>query len=256
MPTTQNSTGVFPGNSAIRSVTQDEFRRLTYGTAYKCGVPGKVMREDDKWENFMNIHAIGRRDTKYMKFQQQKAPLLDRSACGHRRDYVELPLGDNIVNSALAKSFKTGLKGGAAGNSCSAKAESAYKSAFSGYTEERTRSAKMQSFKPKQSRTMTITGMTDMLETMPSSHVTHSAPELSLAKAAEIMLARPNLSLPGRWEGAPPKTSYKREFCLPARTRSVPNMAKCTPEEADSELLPEDHPSFNMRRMCYMSPGQ
>lgn len=252
MPSTYDSTGCFPGQTAIKSVSPADLEKLTYGTAYRTGVPGKVMREDDKWENFIDIHAVGRRDTRYMKFQKMQAPLLDRSACSTRRDFVELPLGDNIINAELAKSFKNGFKGGAAGLDVSAKNESCYKSEFAGFAADRSRSAKMKSFKPKQSRTMTITGMTDMLETRPMSHVAHSTPEAALAKAAEIVLLKPNLGLPGGWQGPPPRTSYRQEFA--GRSASAPQLTPQGPRP--SVLLPDDHPSFSMRRMCYMSPGQ
>lgn len=214
------------------------------------------MTEEDVWENFQNVHAVGRKDTKYMKFQKMRAPLLDRSACSHQRDYVVLPLGDNVINSQLAKEFKLGFKGNAAGNECSAKNLSSYMAEFAGFTEERTKSAKPNSFKPKQARTRTITGMTDLMETKPSSHVAHSTPELSLAKAAEIAITKPNLGLPGKWQGEPPKTSYKREFKKFPKSASAPQgLLVGSDAEMPSSLLPESHPAYNMRRVCYMSPG-
>mmetsp|Transcript_10568 Transcript_10568/g.23288 ORF Transcript_10568/g.23288 Transcript_10568/m.23288 type:complete len:257 (-) Transcript_10568:201-971(-) len=256
MPATYMSSGVFPGQTAIKSISQADLRKLTYGTTYKAGVPGKVMREEDKWENFIDIHDVGKKDTKYMKVQQNEAPLLDRSSCTNRRDFVELPLGDNIINAALADNFKKGFKGGAAGLDASAKNNSAYKDEFAGYSPERARGARLKSCKPKQSRTHTITSMTDMLETRPMSHVAFNIPEASLAKAAEIVLAKPNLSLGGDWNTIP-KTSYKQfsEGSLkPSASQPQLGSREFTGEEA--KLLPDNHPSHTMRRLCYMSPGQ
>jgi len=247
----------FPGPAAVKSVSQADLARLTYGTSYATGVPGRVHREEDKWENMIDVHNLGKKDTKYMKYQKNVAPLLDRSACGSRRDFTEHPLGDNIINAELAVSFKGGLRGGAAGLDVSAKNDSSYRAEFAGYDKDRSRGARPKSCKPKQSRTKTITGMTDMLETKPMSHVAHSAPNAALAKAAETVLAKPNLGSIGTW-GQPPKTSYRHEFRGLAPSSSAPVLGGLVDpsDERLSQLLPDDHPSFNMRRLCYMSPGQ
>jgi len=249
--------GCFPGATAIKSVSQADLNRLTYGTSYKTGVPGKVMREDDKWENMIDIHDVGKKDTKYMKYQRMKAPLLDRSACSTRRDFVELPLGDNIINAELAENFKGGLKGGPAGLAVSAKNDSCYKGEFVDFGAERTRTARPKSCKPRQTRTATITGMKDLLETKASSHLAHTTPEASLAKAAEMVLLKPNLGLAGNWQGPPPKSAYKASYNGMKPSHSAPQIGMLGGMEDDrpSVLLPDNHPSFHMRRMCYMSPG-
>lgn len=253
MPGFYQSVGCFPGNTAISSVSQDDLRRLTYGTSYKAGVPGKVMRAEDKWENMIDIHNLGKKDTKYMKFQKNTAPLLDRSALCSTRDFVELPLGDNLINGELAQNFKKGLKGFAAGSEVEQKAESMYKMEFAAYPEDRSKAAKPKSCKPKQNRTKTITGMTELMETRPVSHVAHSAPNAALAKAAETVLAKPNITLGATW-GKPPNTSYKHEFRGLKPSASAPHIGAASSEA--SSLLPRDHESFRMRRCCYMAPGQ
>lgn len=250
---THKSVGVFPGQRAIRSVSQNDLRRLTYGTSYRTGVPGKVSREEDKWENFIDLHGVGRRDTRYMKFQKMTAPLLDRSACTARRDFVELPLGDNIINAELANNFKSNVNAGKGGVDVSAKHLSTYAAEHGCFSPSQTKSAKSKSTKPKSCRTSTITGMTDLLETRASSHVAHSAPDVSLAKAAEIVLAKPNLNLAGSWPGEPSKSMYHHDFCQMQRSASSPQLQG--EDKRHPALLPDDHPSFGMRRMCYMSPG-
>lgn len=256
MPSTYDSSGCFPGQTAIRSVSAADLRKLTYSTAYKTGCPGKVSRPEDKWENFINVHDVGKKDTPYLKYQRCTAPLLDRSALTNMRDFVALPLGDNIINAELAENFKNGLKGGAAGLDVSANHKSCYKEEYAGHSPERARAAKPKNFKPKQSRTSTITGMTDMMEKQCLSHVTYNTPDASLAKAAEIVLAKPNIGLPGSWMGAPPKTSYKHDYAGMQPVRSVPNLHTGKEDPRMKDLVPDDHPSFTMRRMCYMSPGQ
>lgn len=257
MPSTYATLGCFPSSAAIGSVSQADLHRLTYGTTYKAGVPGKIMRQEDKWENFIDIHDVGKKDTKYMKFQRNTAPLLDHHACTSKRDFTQLPLGDNIINAELAKNFKGGLKGGAAGLDVSAKNDSCYKGEFVAFGPDRSRSARLKSCKPKQARTATITGMTDLLETKAGSHVSFCTPEASLAKAAEIVMAKPNLGLAGNWQGPPPKSAYKSEFHGMRPSLSAPQLAPLggSDHPPSSALLPHDHPSFRMRRMCYMSPG-
>mmetsp|Transcript_119721 Transcript_119721/g.343980 ORF Transcript_119721/g.343980 Transcript_119721/m.343980 type:complete len:248 (+) Transcript_119721:138-881(+) len=243
----------FPGVGAVKSVSQADLRRLTYRTTYGEGVPGRVHGAEDKWENMIDIHNLGKKDTKYMKFQKNEAPLLDRNACSTRRDFVPHPLGDNIINAELANSFKGGLKGGVAGLDVSAKNDSSYRSEFAGFAPEDTKSARPKAFKPKAGRTTTITGMTELFETKPMSHLAHSAPNAALAKAAETVLAKPSLGVPGSWQGPPPKTSYRHEFRGLRPNASAPMLG--SGGELPPDLLPDEHPSFSMRRMIYMSPG-
>mmetsp|Transcript_167135 Transcript_167135/g.536820 ORF Transcript_167135/g.536820 Transcript_167135/m.536820 type:complete len:257 (+) Transcript_167135:83-853(+) len=256
MPGKWASTGCFPGQTAVRSVSQADLLKLTYGTSYKTGVSGKVHREDDRWENFIDIHDIGKKDTKYLKYQKKTAPLLDRSACTHRRDFTQLPLGDYVANNLLAKEFAAGLAGGPGGLPVSVKNSSAYKEEFAGFAPDRAKAAKGKSFAPKGARTATITGMTDLLETRPLSHVSFGKHDASLAKPAEIHRMKPSLGLVD-WQGKVPKSSYGHEFCG-LKSASVPQIGQLGgPEDIrPAVLLPDDHPAFKMKRMCFMSPGQ
>eukprot|EP00933_Yihiella_yeosuensis_P053037 TRINITY_DN51198_c0_g1_i1.p1 TRINITY_DN51198_c0_g1~~TRINITY_DN51198_c0_g1_i1.p1 ORF type:complete len:281 (-),score=56.38 TRINITY_DN51198_c0_g1_i1:105-875(-) len=250
------SAGVLPGPTAIKGVAQEDLIRLTYRTTYSTGVAGRIPAAEDKGENFSNVHAIGRKDTKYMKFQKSTAPLLDRSACSQRRDFVELPLGDNVVNNALAASFAGGLKAGKKGLKVEFSSATAYSENFAGYDPERTAGAKQKSAKVKNGRTSTITGMTDLMETKPLSHSSFRAPNAELAKAAEIVLAKPNLGLMN-WQGDAEHSSYKREFCSMKRNASAPMMSLADVEVGRTDdLLPGDHPGFSVRRACFLSPGQ
>jgi len=259
MPNTYASVGCLPSQKAMSSVTQEERRRLTYSTTSGTGVPGRVRTEDSYAENMMSIHNIGRQDSKYMKYQLCTAPLLDKSSVTSRRDYTTLPLGDNVINSALAESFKGGLNAGNKGLEVSAKSESAYKAEFVGYTGDLMKRSKQKSVKPKSSRTQTITGMTDMLETRPLSHVTYAVPNAELAQCTEILKPKCNLGSSGKWEGPAPSTSYKSEFCREyKRDASLPDIRSFMGHGTGSPsgLLPDNHPAFKMKRVGYMSPGQ
>jgi len=206
-----------------------------------------------------DIHNLGKKDTKYMKFQKQTAPLLDHTACTNRRDFVQLPLGDNIINRQLAEQNKNGLNAGKKSASVDIKKESSYASEFIRQSPERMRGAKMESFKSKTSQTRTITGMTDMMETRPQSHVHFCPPNSELAKAGEICLAPGNLGLSARWNTGPPTSSYGKTFNdTSMRSASAPQLIPMDELTADyGAALPPDHdPIFQTRRACFLSPGQ
>merc|ERR1719389_674765 len=66
------------------------------------------MPEEDRTENFDQIHSMGKKNTKYMKFHPSRAPLVDRTACRYTQEYIARPLGDCETNKALAENFKQG----------------------------------------------------------------------------------------------------------------------------------------------------
>jgi len=256
MAFTYRSSGCFPGQTAVSSVSKDDLRRLTYRTEYKNGNPGRSMSVEDKWENFADVHGIGKRDTQYMRFQKNTAPLLDRSACTNTRDFYARPLGDNIINSALAESFKSNTFTSKKGLDVSAKQDSCYTAEFVKYPSQRMIGAKQKSFKPKQGRTQPLSSTSQMMETQSASQIDYIPPHAELAKAAEILLAKPNLGLSGSWGSGPPKSSYGREFDGSRRSASEPHLSSLGLPDPPPELLPHDHPCFRVRRACHMSPGQ
>merc|ERR1719333_1288957 len=46
------------------------------------------MPEEDRTENFDQIHSMGKKNTKYMKFHPSRAPLVDRTACRYTQEYI------------------------------------------------------------------------------------------------------------------------------------------------------------------------
>ncbi|CAJ1358972.1 unnamed protein product [Effrenium voratum] len=249
------STGCLPGSQAVKSVPTDDLVRLTYRTAYATGVAGRIPASEDRGENFAGIHNIGRKESPYMKFQKTKAPLLDYSAVSSRREFTPHPLGDNKVNAMLAASFKAGWKGGASTSAAEMQNQTSYQDTFTGFQGDRLKSAKMKSAKPKSGRTRTITGMTDLLETRPMSHVSFHAHPQDLATPGQILLPKPNLGFSKY--GVPEKSSYVSEFCPVKRSGSSPLMSMAQLELGRTDdLLPPDHECFYRRRNLYMSPGQ
>jgi len=256
MAVVYKSSGCFPGQTAVSSVDPDDLKKLTYSTAYKQGTPGRKMAPEDKWENFSDVHAIGKKDTPYLRYQKNTAPLLDRSALCSSRDFIAQPLGDNKINSALAHSFKSNTNTSRKGLDVSAKSDSSYVAEFVQYDPSRMASAKQRSFKPKQGRTQPLSSMTHLMETRSAAQLNYRAPQAELAKAAEISLARPNLGLSGSWGCGPPVTSYGREFGRLRRSASDAELGSLRMPDAPAELLPHSHPCFHVRRACHMSPGQ
>lgn len=250
----QKSSGCFPGQTAVGSVDRDDLKKLTYSTAYRTGTPWRKMAQEDKWENFSDVHAIGKKDTPYLRYQKNTAPLLDHSALCSRRDFIAQPLGDNVINRALANSFKSGTFTSRKGLDVSAKQDTCYTAEFVEYDPRRMASAKQKSYKPKAGRTQPLSSMTHLMETRSASQLNFVPPHAELAKAAEISLARPNLGLSGSWNGGPPKSSYGHEFNRSLqRSQSVGGLSL---PEAPIDLLPHSHPVFHVRRACHMSPGQ
>lgn len=248
--------GVMPSGNAIKGLSPEDLKFFTYRTTYSTGVSGRVAQAEDKGENFLDVHGIGRKDTKYMKYQKAVAPLLDHSACSTRRDFVPLPLGDHEINSQLAKSFAGGVQSSKKSLNIEFKNESQYSLDFGPLEPEKIRSAKQKSTKPKQGRTRTISSMNEMMETRPMSHLTFAPPHAELARAAEIVLAKGNLCVSG-WNGPPATTSYHTEFGR-SQTSSAPalvSMSQLT-GALPKELLPADDPAFKIRRACFLSPGQ
>ncbi|CAJ1380040.1 unnamed protein product [Effrenium voratum] len=108
MPPLYPSPGPFPSHQALAAVDKDQVRKAYYETTSSRALPGREVSEEIRGENFLNVHCIGQRNTRYLQWTRNFAPLTTRVACHHTKTYVPLPLGDNKINMDLAKSFKSG----------------------------------------------------------------------------------------------------------------------------------------------------
>lgn len=215
------------------------------------------MPEEDRTENFDQIHNMGKKNTKYLKYQPSKAPLVDRTACKYNQEFTVKPLGDCTTNKALAENFK---KGGMSRNMSSPflGVQSSYMETFAGYDGKDMKSAKQRSCKPRAVRTETLGGTGDMLETVCTSHMDLKAPPLALAKPGEVVQPKPNLTLAGSSTQGLFRSQAKRDFInpstlsasLPAHHRSQPDFPVLPQEVVDDEVV------FHVRRACFLSPGQ
>jgi len=264
MPRSNDSFGVFPSASAIRSRSTADLQALYYATTTKRNHCGRVQQPEDIGENFDAIHKMGQKNTKYMKYQIKKAPLVDRSACKYHQEFVPKPLGDCVCNKELAKTFKGGLVGGKVQANPSFGKASRYKEDFCiDRSTAEMRAAKAPSQGPhRKARTQTLGGNGDMLELSSCSHGDHIAHPQELAKAGEILIPKPNITLAGRSNLDAFKTNYVMEFMGPAAQQarliqsygSVPNF-----EGMFNDMQPisrgEDEHIFQIRRACFLDPG-
>jgi hypothetical protein len=96
----QRSSGVMP--KVPKSLSEADLKLLYYTTSTQNSYQTKAIPES---MSFADIHNIGKKDTKYFKYKPSTAPFWQRSMCRYHQDYVELPLGDAVINKALAETF-------------------------------------------------------------------------------------------------------------------------------------------------------
>jgi hypothetical protein len=254
-----SSFGVFPSLSAVNSASSKDLQKVYFATASKSQFTWQsgTLPQEDRTENFNEIHSVGKKHTKYMKFQPSKAPLVDRTACKYTQEFTPKPLGDCETNNALAQNFKQG--GMSRGfSSPMLQAKSSYKDTFAGHDHDAMRSAKQRSCKPKKVLTQTLGGAGGLLETTSNSHNDHRAPPLALAKPGEVILPKPNITLTEKTGKEFFKTQAKRDFVNPAMyAASMPPSLTQGPEFPPLPLtVVDDDTIYNCRRACFLSPGQ
>ncbi|CAJ1338464.1 unnamed protein product [Effrenium voratum] len=224
MPKPPESSGLLaPCAQAFSGADLDQVRQLyfttTTGTTFlPCDLA------EGKRENFIDVHGIGQRSGKYLKYQKKRAPLLDRSSVSYATDYVVLPLDDAPVTRALAKENKFRSNPGF-GSTSAAKLEetTANKEAFHAWSRKEASRARQKSAKPKAGVSHTLpTG--NLLE---KRSVTHEVFGLPVRWASEpAKPPRPNLFLARR--AHPPSTSYKTAFKDPARPKLERPSSACS----------------------------
>jgi len=262
------SFGVFPSSSAVKSRSTGELQALYYATTTSKNHAGRIQLPEDRGENFDAIHKMGQKNTKYMKYQIKKAPLVDRSACKYHQEFVPKPLGDCVCNRELAKTFKGGLAGGGKIQSNPSFGKSSrYVEDFCGSrSTAEMRGAKAPSQGPhRKARTQTLGGTGDLLELSSCSHGDHIAHPQHLAKPGEILIPKPNLTLAGRCNSDAFKTNYSSEFRGPAAQKkllmekygdSLPNFEGMFDGMQSLNRADDDEFIYQIRRACFLSPGQ
>lgn len=253
------SFGVFPSLSAVKSVSSSDLNKVYFSTSVKSQFNWKngTMPEEDRTENFDQIHSMGKKNTKYMKFHPSKAPLVDRTACRYTQEFSAKPLGDCETNKALAENFKNG---GKSRNMSSPflGLKSSYMETFASHDHDTMRSAKAKSCAPRKVLTQTLGGAGGLLETVSNSHSDHRAPPMALAKPGEVVLPKPNLTLTERHNGGFFRSQAKRDFVNPSVYTATmpPSLTQPVEYPPLPRTVVDDDMVFNSRRACFLSPGQ
>jgi len=239
-----------------------------YQTAYQRGVPGRVPVEEDRGENFADIHSVGQRTSKYMDYQVKTAPLLSRSACASTV-YSAKPLGGSNVNRMLAENFKDGVSRAPKGLDVVLDGTTEYESSFPRVDCGDMEKARQKSAAEAQGgnvfvRTKTLGGSGHSLETRSHTHMKYVTPDMGVAKPTKVILPRQSLDLGGAARGASTRTSHQRWFApgsgLPAAAARGLSLSSSAPDL--SGPLRGTRPDVvepaveTTRRAPFMSPGQ
>eukprot|EP00929_Paragymnodinium_shiwhaense_P041926 TRINITY_DN21776_c0_g1_i1.p1 TRINITY_DN21776_c0_g1~~TRINITY_DN21776_c0_g1_i1.p1 ORF type:complete len:252 (+),score=27.70 TRINITY_DN21776_c0_g1_i1:139-894(+) len=245
------SFGVFPSGSAVRSKSTSDLQRLYFRTTQKYEHDWRTIPEEDKGENFDQIHNIGKRTTKYMKFQKKVAPLVDRTACTHRMEYVPRPLGDCQTNKELAATFRGDKK---YMSTPSLGGDSNYKETFVPFSRQQHNGAKQKSCAPKRGLTATLGGTDDFMECESSMHRTFPIHPMELAKVTPSATPKPNLTMSSTSAGEFYRSQYHRDF---HPSRVAPNAPTRWEDymPGPSPFTLADDSIYRCRRACFLSPG-
>lgn len=259
------SSGPLPKMSS--SLTKEQVQKMYYRTVQSTDVPGRQPQKEAD-ENFLDIHSIGQRPTKYFAVDGFKAPLVNRLACAHTKAYVPHALGDNEVNKQLAKNFKQGF-GSQVALYKPLGAESVSLQDFPEMDPDEMRKCRQKSCKPKAGLTNTLGGLGSMLVTKSHEQTHFDVPNHELAKAKRAKLPRPGLDIGGEAKAVRGRTNYDQAYGIEQaergrnflrKERSLPALGTWTPGMVPSLAVPDEHPVMragqSVKRMPMMSPGQ
>eukprot|EP00933_Yihiella_yeosuensis_P055345 TRINITY_DN54091_c0_g1_i1.p1 TRINITY_DN54091_c0_g1~~TRINITY_DN54091_c0_g1_i1.p1 ORF type:complete len:268 (-),score=44.08 TRINITY_DN54091_c0_g1_i1:483-1286(-) len=256
------SAGPLPSGRALSAISQEQIRKAYYETSQNRGLPGRQPCQEIVGENYLTVHCIGQRDTRYLKWEHNKAPLTNRLATRHAQSYVPLPLGDNVVNRGLAANFKAGTQTNKAGSLApmdgNTKQEDDYPERSIEYEIDRIQRAYQKNQKPKQTLTSTVCPPGDLLERVSHEQRWYQVPRADLAKAEKAPQPRPGLEQGGAPLDVKSTTAYTREFGKQAmhmlsKTASAPQLFATAHEKEQSKALNLNVGSF--KRAPYLSPG-
>lgn len=244
------SFGVFPAASASDVLTRDDMQKLYFSTTASQEHAGRQTQEGGEIENMSHVHLIGRRDGKYMKYQINRAPLLQRDSCRYTRDYAPKYLGDYVCNKELAETFRYSVshQTGVELNN-----RSLYSEDFPPTTPQQMKAAKLPSQAPKQLRTHTLGGSGNEMHVKTSfSHNQHQRPSGDVSSCCERFIPKPNLTLAGN-RLSNYKSLYREDF---KGTRKDSSLSRCQSVPSVLESSVNDDLTLSTRRVCFMSPGQ
>lgn len=243
------SFGVFPSQTAVRSRSVGDLQRLYFSTTVRQEHDWRTIPAQDRGENFNDVHNVGKRTTKYMKFQKKVAPLVDRTACRYNAEFIAKPLGDYQCNKELALTFAGSSKVSATpsfGN------KSSYKETFVLHSDKQMKGARQKSCAPGIKKSNTLGGTDDFMEPESLAHRTYMTHPMELAKATPAMVPKPNLTMSSQ-----PADLFKSQY-----NRNFGPSPAPPPEVRWEDYMPEHPPwvladdsIYRARRACFLSPG-
>jgi len=272
------SAGPLPKIPKDLNITQEQMQRMYYRTTQSTDVPGRQPQKEAD-ENYLDIHSIGQRPTKYLPVDGFKAPLVNRLACNHTQAYTPHALGDNVVNKALAANFKAGFGAPVAmykplGGEPGSHAE------YPEYEPELMAKANQKNMKPKVTKaggeegshmtTNTLNGCGGSCVTKSHEQSEMRAPRLDILKAKKAKKPQPGLDIGGDGRPVRGRSAYDMQFGIEQATVQRKVMAQNASLPAlgqwksglfpASAAVPDMHPVMQagktMKRMPMMSPGQ
>lgn len=249
-------------------ITKEQMQRLYYRTTQSTDVPGRQPQKEQD-ENYLDIHSIGQRPTKYFPVDGFKAPLVNRLACQHTRDYTPHALGDNVVNKALAANFKAGVNDATSALYKPIGSEITSHRDFPEYEVPDMAKCKQKNCKPKAGLTNTLNGLGSLLETVSHEQRNFREPRRDILKAKRESQPRPGLDIGGEGRPVRGRTAYDRQFGIEQaevcrrflqKEASLPALGLWKSGQVPSLAVPDMHPVMQAgqkaKRMPMMSPGQ
>mmetsp|Transcript_86688 Transcript_86688/g.269467 ORF Transcript_86688/g.269467 Transcript_86688/m.269467 type:complete len:257 (-) Transcript_86688:31-801(-) len=245
MPAPWRSNSPFPTGSSFGAVKRDAVQRCYYQTAYQRGVPGSMPAEEDRGENFMDLHSVGQRTSKYMDYQLKTAPLLNRNACASTA-FSAKPLGDCHANRMLAENFKQGTNSAPKGLNVTLDGHSEYEACFRKRGQEDLERARQKGASQGASvfaRTKTLGGSGNSLEKTSHTQLNFTPPNLTVAKPLKVLLPRQCLDLGGQPRPAGTRTTHQRSFAAGSGLAAA-RMSASAPDLGDLRAqMPDPPPS-------------
>lgn len=225
----------------LKGITREEIQRLFYKTQTKDVYTdpgtqgGGGLIEDAKGENFMDIHIVGQRDSKYMKYQHKHAPLITRTACESVRAYKPHDLSGGSVNAEIADLVKSKQGVGRPTVHPRFDAVTKYTDDFRKYSKREARSAIREGYVPIIPCTddgrpsHPLRGTDRMEEVCSHEHALFRAHPLDLAKAEKAIAPKPTLGPVSHM--VPLTSAYREEFFS---DKGVPRIYKRKPTRCKS----------------------
>lgn len=203
-----------PSQSSQKHLSAEDVRRAFYQTTNDALLCGKQAPTESRGENMIDVYNIGRKDSKYMRYQVNRAPLIDRNSCQYTWDYTAMPLDGLSTTKAIAMESKSkSQNAGAASRAFKFGGHiSRYNEEFKGFSAEQTAEARPSSARPPVGRSAMPSG--DLKENVSHEQETFKQlPKDAWCKGSKFSAPRNHLQV-GNFT-LQSKTCYQEKFAVP-----------------------------------------